>query len=78
MASGNRNRNGKPTDIVCHFMADNSQKPFCNQKIWWYSTTKWDEVTCRKCLSCKNKSDSLPLDNIPAITPAFHSLKIII
>lgn len=60
MAAGDRNKNGRATDIVCHFVPFTGQmnrKPICGQKRWGYGTSITDEVDCKKCLAKLKKEN---------------------
>jgi hypothetical protein len=40
MAAGERNINGRATDIVIHFLENiKASSPICKQKIWWNAST---------------------------------------
>ncbi len=49
MAAGERKANGKPKDIVKHYSASHTEHPVCKQKVIWYDTEDFNEVTCLKC-----------------------------
>lgn len=50
MATGDRNKKGKPTDIVRHFAFVDGQIPVCDNLRYGYSTNVYSEVTCKNCL----------------------------
>lgn len=47
MAAGDRNKAGKPKDIVKHF--SNDTLPVCGTKGFGYRTNDISDVTCLKC-----------------------------
>lgn len=58
MAAGDRNKNGKAIDIVCHFVPPSifpAVHPICGRKVFWHSTTVKKEVTCKNCIKMLKK-----------------------
>lgn len=61
MAAGDRNKSGKPTDIVRHFWApiteerdrfnERISKTMCGRKDVGYCSSDVEDVTCLRCLS---------------------------
>lgn len=60
MAAGDRNKKGKPKDIVRHGLRPDGNKTLCGRGEWWYATTaySWD-VDCLKCLAAIKKLNQL-------------------
>ncbi len=50
MAAGARNKQGKATDIVRHFVDPNKEVTACNRKNWLDASIEWEYVTCKTCL----------------------------
>ncbi len=60
MATGDRNKKGKATDIVRHFsLIGDSKQPICETKGYGYSTTDKYEVSCKKCLQKLIKTETM-------------------
>ena len=57
MAIGDRNKKGKPTDYVTHFVTDAKIGPICHTKAWVVGSNKKSEITCIRCLSSLNETE---------------------
>ena len=57
MAAGDRNKLGKPIDIVRHFKVDD--KTICGRTNWSYATTDINDVTCIACKKALIKRNKL-------------------
>jgi len=55
MAIGDRNKKGKPTDYVTHYVTDIKIGPLCKTKHWVAGSDRKSEVTCTKCMKAANK-----------------------
>lgn len=61
MAAGNRNKSGKPTDIVKHYKMAHERQTYCGRKKWGYATSDLSkvvldkEITCKSCLKLLKK-----------------------
>lgn len=61
MAAGDRNKAGKPTDIVRHYKMAHENKTYCGRKKWGYATSDLakvmidKEITCNACLRLLKK-----------------------
>lgn len=64
MAAGNRNKTGKPTDIVRHYKT-NEDVALCGRKSCGYSSDDLTDVTCKTCLKkLGNTQKTLPQEII--------------
>ena len=49
MAAGDRNKTGKPKDIVRHYIFS-GHLPICGEKRFGYATNNKSDIDCKKCL----------------------------
>lgn len=57
MAAGDRNKQGKPIDVVRHYKIDD--KTICGRINWSYATNDINDVTCIKCIKALKKSKDI-------------------
>ena len=50
MSAGDRNKTGKPTDIVCHFKYPNREITLCGRNHVLYATNDITDISCLSCL----------------------------
>ncbi len=51
MSAGDRNKSGKAIDIVRHYSRNGDGKEsICGLVLPWYSSSDFEDVTCKKCL----------------------------
>lgn len=52
MAAGERNKNGKATDVVCHYVRNiTDSTTLCGRTNFGYRTDATAEVTCMNCMN---------------------------
>jgi len=50
MAAGDRYKNGKPKDIVRHYLNSDKTGTICGRKSWGYGSHDVDDTDCLNCL----------------------------
>lgn len=55
MSAGDRNKSGKPSDIVRHFKYLNHENTICGRFYVGYATNDIADITCLVCLKILNE-----------------------